>query len=200
MSSDIKPSPVQHIHSHTTSDDVASALGTYVAECSALAIATSGRFTLAISGGSLPKLLGQGLSSQSGIEFSKWQVFFADERCVALDHADSNYAACATALFNHVSIPRDQIHTISWKNDDPFTAAQEYATQLAATWPSSEYPVFDLILLGMGPDGHTCSLFPHHKLLEETQAWVAPICDSPKPPLERITLTLPVLNHAQQVH
>ncbi|RHY38738.1 hypothetical protein DYB30_012805, partial [Aphanomyces astaci] len=108
-------------------------------------------------------ILEKGLSSlKDGVDFSKWHVFFADERVVPLDHADSNYLACHDALFQHL-------------------------------------PRFDVILLGMGPDGHTCSLFPGHVLLNESALWVASISDSPKPPPKRITLTYPVVNNAAAV-
>lgn len=86
--------------------------------------------------------------------------------------------------------------------DDPEELADEYERQLIATFAqrdAARYPVFDLILLGMGPDGHTCSLFPGHSLLSEEDRWVAFIEDSPKPPAKRITFTYPVINHAYRV-
>jgi 6-phosphogluconolactonase len=86
--------------------------------------------------------------------------------------------------------------------DDIDELADEYESQLIQSFASKDsarFPVFDVIMLGMGPDGHTASLFPGHALLSETTGWVAPIEDSPKPPSRRITLTLPVINHAARV-
>ncbi|TYZ58811.1 hypothetical protein PybrP1_001587 [[Pythium] brassicae (nom. inval.)] len=181
-----------------TPDDVGAAVGELVLRVSQEAIAARGRFTLALSGGSLPKILNKGLSALQGdVNYAKWHVFFADERCVPLEHDDSNYKACKEALFDHVAIPAAQIHTID-ASLSPEAAAVDYTAKLATIW-GDELPRFDLILLGMGPDGHTCSLFPGHKLLQERTLFVASIDDSPKPPPQRITLTYPVVNNAEHI-
>jgi len=151
------------------------------------------------------------------------EIFFADERVVALDHEDSNFALNDEHLFSKVPIPRQNIHVIdTTKLDDPEAVADDYEKQLVAAFVGSSsiaFPRFDLILLGIGlvptslslpfrlltkrtvvrPDGHTCSLFPGHPLLQEQDGWVAWLDDSPKPPPIRITLTYPVLNHAHRV-
>lgn len=131
------------------------------------------------------------------------EIFFCDERAVPLDSPDSNFKACNDAFLSHVPIPREQIHTINESLlDDLEELADEYEKQLVecfAQMNAARFPVFDLILLGMGPDGHTCSLFPGHALLSESDRWVAAIDDSPKPPSRRITFTYPVVNHAYRV-
>ncbi|KAJ0407667.1 hypothetical protein ATCC90586_001849 [Pythium insidiosum] len=186
------------VHVFATTDAVGQAVGHLVHKHSREAIAKHGRFTLALSGGSLPKILNKGLASiKDGLDFSKWHVFFADERCVPLDHDDSNYKACKEALFDHVPIPSNQIYTID-ASLSPEAAAADYTSKLASVW-GNVLPRFDLLLLGMGPDGHTCSLFPGHPLLHESRLFVAAIEDSPKPPPQRITLTYPVVNNAMHV-
>lgn len=155
-------------------------------------------FTVAISGGSLPKLLAAGLLDVEGVDYSTWHVFFADERVVPLDDDDSNYKACDEVFFSKAGIAREQIYTVdaSLSAED---AAAAYTKQLEAVFGADAIPSFDLVLLGMGPDGHTASLFPGHALLEVRDRWVASIEDSPKPPPKRITLTYPVLESAQNV-
>ena len=185
------------VHVADTKDNVGVLSGAFVAEASAKAIAKHGRFVVAISGGSLPKLLASGIVDNKSVEFSKWHVFFADERIVPLDHEDSNFLGCNENLFSKVNIPRDQIYTVDANLSPDECAAQYEAALLKAT--GSDKPVFDLILLGMGPDGHTASLFPGHPLLNENKKWVASIVDSPKPPPKRITLTLPTIRLANQI-
>ena len=106
-------------------------------------------------------------------------------------------------LFRSVPIPSHHIHTIDYSlASDPEDLADAYEKELIrefANKDSARFPVFDLILLGVGPDGHTVSLFPGHELLSEEDRWVAEIVDSPKPPAQRITLTYPVINHAARV-
>ncbi|RMJ12049.1 hypothetical protein BHE90_013240 [Fusarium euwallaceae] len=190
-------------------DVLAQALRSYVIQSQAAGIARHGAFKVAVSGGSLPKTLAQALLAPSSgpndvVDFARWEIFFADERAVPLDHDDSNYALLKKELLD--KIPEGQkptVHTINTEHlDDLQELADEYEQTLVASFASRDsvrLPIFDLLLLGCGPDGHTCSLFPGHPLLRETSAWVAPIDDSPKPPPKRITLTLPVVNHAVRV-
>ncbi|KAJ9462213.1 putative 6-phosphogluconolactonase [Diplonema papillatum] len=152
-------------------------------------------FTVALSGGSLPAVLEAGLSAKGDMQWGRWHVFFADERLVPLDHADSNYLACKKALFSKVPIPEANIHAV--KTDlDREAAAKDYAEQVDQVVGSAG---FSLLLLGMGPDGHTLSLFPKHALLGEAGVSVASLEDSPKPPPARVTLTLPVCAQARRV-
>lgn len=138
-----------------------------------------------------------------GIELLFRHVFYVDERAVPLDHPDSNHFACNNILFSKVPIPPHHIHTIDpTLLDDLEELSDAYEKALIhefAQKDSARFPIFDLILLGMGPDGHTASLFPGHELLAEEDRWVAYIEDSPKPPLRRITFTFPVINHASRV-
>lgn len=190
------------VFTFATTDILSEALNDYVQKLSQQAIASHGKFTVAISGGSLPKLLSKNLAGNDAIDFSKWHLFFADERCVPLDHADSNYLEVKNQLLSKLNgkIADSNVHTINTAVvSNPEKAAQDYEQQLKDVFGDDSTPQFDLLLLGMGPDGHTCSLFPGHPLLEEKSRWVAPIFDSPKPPKERITLTFPVVNNAKEV-
>lgn len=167
-------------------------------------------FKVAVSGGSLPNTLARALLAPATgpadeLHFDKWEIFFADERAVPLDHADSNYGLLKKEFLD--KIPADQgqpiVHPIDVQHlDDVQELADQYEQVLVKSFASRDsvkLPIFDLVLLGCGPDGHTCSLFPGHALLRETTAWVAPIEDSPKPPPKRITLSLPVVTHSVRV-
>jgi 6-phosphogluconolactonase len=191
--------------------DLTSSLSNFILKAQTDAINKRGTFTIALSGGSLPNNL-KPLADVKEIQWDKWEVFFADERIVPLDHPESNYAACAKAFLDHVPIKREQIHTINTElfldstrtdptaepkdadksEEEAVDIADDYEKQIVAKFAganAARYPTFDLILLGMGPDGHTCSLFPGHELLAENDRWVAEIMDSPKPPKRRITFT-----------
>jgi 6-phosphogluconolactonase len=193
-------------------------LAAFIAKASKESIDKKGKFTVAISGGSLPNLLG-GLINNSAVKWNKWytispfslgrrlrfprHVYYVDERVVPLDHPDSNHKLCKDNLWSRVSIPEDQIHPIDVNYlDDLEELSDAYEKNLIhefAQKDSARFPIFDLILLGMGPDGHTASLFPSHELLSESDRWVAYIEDSPKPPSKRITFTYPVINHASRI-
>eukprot|EP01129_Flabellula_baltica_P005409 TRINITY_DN1960_c0_g1_i1.p1 TRINITY_DN1960_c0_g1~~TRINITY_DN1960_c0_g1_i1.p1 ORF type:complete len:276 (+),score=73.05 TRINITY_DN1960_c0_g1_i1:94-828(+) len=173
-------------------------LGTAVSQLSQEILCEANVFNVAISGGSLPKLLMQSLDGKQDVEFGKWHVFFVDERLVGFDDDESTYKLVKEVMVDVVGIPDTQVHRI-----DPDLAVDEcadnYEAQLREHFGDVQIPEFDLILLGMGPDGHTASLFPHHPLLKETERWIAPISDSPKPPPSRVTLTLPVINAGKNV-
>lgn len=172
--------------------------------CAREAVAERGRFTVALSGGSTPKRLYQLLAAEpfrSQIDWSRIEVFWGDERCVPPDHADSNYRMAREAMLNHVPIPAEHIHRIEAERTDRDAAARDYEMVLARVFgvaASAEPPALDLILLGMGPDGHTASLFPHTQALQEKRRWVVA---NPVPQLhtERITLTRPILNRGREV-
>jgi 6-phosphogluconolactonase len=168
------------------------------------AVAARGRFTVALSGGSTPKRLYQLLAAEpfrSQLDWGRVEIFWGDERCVPPDHADSNYRMAREALLTHLPIPAEHVHRIEAERSDRDAAARDYEATLARVFGiavSTEPPAFDLVLLGMGPDGHTASLFPHTAALEETKRWVVA---NPVPQLhtERLTLTRPILNRAREV-
>jgi len=174
------------------------------------AIATRERFVVALSGGSMPKLLKAGMAAVPGLQkstdWTKWHIVWADERCVDLDSDDSTFKAW-TGFFNDVGIPSENVHNIDTdKLADPAAAATTYQEGLDALkletvsdGKGGTVPELDVVMLGMGGDGHTASLFPGHVLLSETDLFVSSLSDSPKPPDSRITLTLPVLNSARDV-
>ncbi|KAI9291708.1 6-phosphogluconolactonase [Neoconidiobolus thromboides FSU 785] len=191
------------IFSFTTIDHVSDALNKLVTRCSNHSIKQHGRFTIALSGGSLPNTLAKVLKDNKEVDYSKWHVFFADERLVPLDHNDSNYLLAKKELLQYTSIPQEQIYTLNPEHvNNVEEAADDYERTMVKVFNDKNevrFPTFDLIFLGIGPDGHTCSLFPGHPLLQEKDVWVAPIEDSPKPPPKRITFTMPILNHANAV-
>ncbi|KAI4363722.1 hypothetical protein MLD38_019902 [Melastoma candidum] len=138
------------------------------------------------------------------LDWSKWHVFWLDERVVPKSHPDSNYKLAFDGFLSYVPIPVENVYAI---NDalPAEGAAEDYENcvrQLVTkkVMPLSTitgFPAFDLMLLGMGPDGHVASLFPGHPLLNENERWVTYIKDSPKPPPERITFTFPVINSSK---
>jgi 6-phosphogluconolactonase len=156
-----------------------------------------GFFSVAFSGGSLPDTIASGLLRQNGIDYSKWYFLYADERVVPLDHKDSNHKLLHDVFLSKINVKREQILSIS-VFDSAKDSCLDYRKQIENLFKNCSIPSIDLILLGMGPDGHTCSLFPGHKLLESQEA-VDFLEDSPKPPCSRITLTFQTLNKGKNV-
>lgn len=168
-------------------------------------------FRIAVSGGSLPKTLAKALLAPSNgtpedtPDFSKWEIFYADERCVPLDHDDSNHKLVKSDLLDQIpqEYGKPTVYPINTELlNNPQELADDYEKRLVSSFAmrdSVKLPLFDLILLGCGPDGHTCSLFPDHPLLREKDAWILHLEDSPKPPPTRITLSLPVVLHAAKI-
>jgi 6-phosphogluconolactonase len=157
------------------------------------------RFTLALSGGSTPKKLYESLVGAE-IDWARTQVFFGDERCVPPEHDDSNYRMAREALLSKIAIPEKNVHRVKSEDADPERAAKAYEQELQSFFKlrPGELPTFDLCLMGMGPDGHTASLFPGTTALaEEVRLAVAPYVE--KLNSWRITLTAPVFNHARCV-
>ncbi|RAL12131.1 6-phosphogluconolactonase [Aspergillus homomorphus CBS 101889] len=202
-----------NLFSFANNDALAQQLRPYVLRIQNSALSRHDTFRVAVSGGSLPKVLAQALlspgngSQEDTAQFSKWEIFFADERAVPLDHEDSNYRLLKDELLDKIpaELGAPNVHTIDpahVNDEDPQELADLYQEELMRSFAAKDsvkLPVFDLILLGCGPDGHTCSLFPGHELLREKDAWTAAISDSPKPPSKRITLTLPVVTHALNI-
>ncbi|XP_049937596.1 LOW QUALITY PROTEIN: 6-phosphogluconolactonase-like [Schistocerca serialis cubense] len=153
-------------------------------------------FKVGLSGGSLTKFLTVGLPKIE-TDWAKWRLFFCDERVVPVESADSTYGVYKSSLIGTVPLTEEQFIKIDPHLNTAEEAAKDYIQKMAVHFPPDSLPRFHLLLLGMGPDGHTCSLFPDHRLLEETSVWVAPITNSPKPPASRITLTFPVVNNAE---
>lgn len=164
------------------------------------------RFKIALSGGSLLKILNQGLlPRQDEIEWSKWDVYFADERLVPFESEDSNYGQAKREIFDHIkSEDKPNVYHIDESLiDDPQECADNYEKVLVdnfAKKDSVKLPMFDLLLLGCAPDGHIASLFPNHgEQLRERLAWCLPVSNAPSGPENRVTLSIPVICHAHRV-
>jgi 6-phosphogluconolactonase len=185
-------------------DQVSSAAAEELIKCAVNAVDARGVFRIALSGGSTPKTLFTKLSSDQ--DFKKqmpWQrthFFWSDERTVPPDHPDSNYRMAREALFKHVDVSESQIHRIYAELEDPNRAAEEYEKEIRLHFNVAlpHLPTFDLILLGMGPDGHTASLFPRTEALKEQKRLVVSNWVS-KFNTHRITFTVPLINHSASV-
>lgn len=150
-------------------------------------------WTLAVPGGSAAERFFPVLAA-ADLEWSRLHLFWCDERAVPPDHPDSNYRVAAERLLPHAPIPAANVHRMRGEASDLGGAAAEYEAELRSV--TSNRGSVDVALLGVGPDGHVCSLYPSHPALDEPSRLVLPIVDSPKPPPRRLTLTLPALRGA----
>jgi 6-phosphogluconolactonase len=181
-------------------NELSRAAADYIAQLSKEAIASKGVFTIALAGGSTPKKLYELLASdyKDSIEWSKWQVFFSDERFVPLEDERSNYNLAHLILLSKVPIPADNIYAIN--PDAPSAEAAANAYEATVKSVLDEQPSFDLILLGLGSDGHTASLFPGQPAVNEIKKLiVASVPGTLPPPVDRVTFTLPLINSARNV-
>jgi 6-phosphogluconolactonase len=168
------------------------------------AVSEKGSFSVALSGGSTPKalysLLANDAALRAQVPWDKMQVYFGDERSVGPDHPDSNFRMAAETMLSKVPLNGDQVFRIKGEHKDTERAAQEYEQALRASFKIAEgkFPRFDLVLLGMGNEGHTASLFPGTKALHQTRRlvvrnWVGKLYT------DRVTLTAPVINNAARI-
>ncbi len=163
-------------------------------------LATQASFSLVLAGGSTPGVLYQLLASEyrEQIPWAQLHLFWGDERYVPPADPRSNYCMARETLLGHVPVPKENLHPMPTEFPEAEEAAVAYESLLRSCFPDA-WPRFDLVLLGMGPDGHTASLFPNLHALDEQERWVV-ASRAPVEPVQRLTLTLPVLNHAAQVY
>lgn len=159
------------------------------------------RFTIALSGGSTPKGAYRLLALEpyrNQIDWTKAEIFWSDERCVPPEDAESNYHLAYEVMLSKLPIPADHIHRMPADQSDLVAAAAAYEQEMRRVFGTNEVPSFDLLQLGLGPEAHTASLFPHQASLRETERLVIPVT-VPKPPPARLTFTPPILNAAKHI-
>lgn len=166
--------PAPQISIYPTADDLVQGAVAVVTELAQAAVAARGRFTVALAGGGTPRPVYEQLAAPEcadRIAWDKVQVFFGDERCVPPTDEQSNYRMAREALLDQVPLPAENVHRIGGE-DDPAKAAADYELEMRRVFAPALPPAFDLILLGLGGDGHTVSLFPGTPALREKDRWV----------------------------
>jgi 6-phosphogluconolactonase len=161
------------------------------------AVSARGRCAIALAGGETPRLLYRLLAVDSRIDWSRVHLFWGDERYVPADDPRSNFRMARETLLDHVASPADHVHPMPTSMADPGAAATAYEHTMRQFF-GTDIPVFDLILLGLGADGHTASLFPHSPALRESTRLVVSVTTTANPPV-RLTLTVPPLVAARRI-
>src|SRR5262245_32704881 len=187
-----------------TPSDLAEVAARLIAEAAREAVAARGRFRIALAGGATPRETYARLARAPWRESVAWDrawVFFGDERAVPPDHDESNYRMAWETLLSAVPVPPAQIFRMRAEADGQEAAAAAYADAMLKVFgtPPVEAPQFDLVLLGLGIDGHIASLFPNSTALKETARWVVAVHATAAAIPRRLTMTLPVFNAARQV-
>ena len=182
-------------------DTISREAANYTMRVAREAIATRGRFSFALSGGTTPGKMYALLTSEpfrSQIDWAAVQLFWSDERCVAPDDPQSNYSLAQNMLLSKLNLLPEQIHRMPADATDRDAASATYAAEIRRVLDGSGVPSFDLVQLGMGPEAHTASLFPHQPSLREQTRLVLPV-SVPKPPPDRLTFTPPLLQAARHI-
>ena len=184
-------------------DQLSMAVGQEIADLSNAANQKGRPFSIALSGGSTPKRLYEKLAQPPLVDTISWggvKIFFGDERSVPPDDTQSNFLMAKTALFDQLPIPSENIHRIQGELKDHHQAATLYQEALSESLDRNEQgiPIFDLVLLGIGTDGHIASLFPGTPLLSETKKYVGAVY-VPKLHTWRLSITYPVINNAKNI-
>ncbi|MDZ4098928.1 MAG: 6-phosphogluconolactonase [Methylophilaceae bacterium] len=180
---------VSRWHLFETQDAINQATLEKILDSACKAIAARGSFSIVLAGGTTPKQVYE-LLRHADADWSKWHVYHNDDRCLPADHPDRNSLMARQAWLNHVTIPANQIHDIPAELG-PVEGAKVYVETLKGLGD------FDMVLLGLGEDGHTASLFPGHTWDDSVDAF--PVFDSPKPPAERISISARRLSQAREV-
>jgi len=178
-----------HWHTLETADQVALAAYQQILAAADIAIADHGHFKLVLAGGSTPEKVYH-LLAKANADWARWFIYYGDERCLPSDHTERNSLMAETAFLSKVAIPQAQIFTIPAELG-PELGAQHYQKVVAKALP------FDMVLLGMGEDGHTASLFPGHQ--HNTDELAHAVYSSPKPPPERVSISAIGLSDTQQL-
>ena len=182
-------------------EGVARAAASRFAELAREAVAERGLFAVALAGGSTPRGVYELLAGgefRGRVDWENVHVFFGDERAVPFGHADSNFRMASESLLSRVNVPEKNIHRIEGVGDAAANASDYESEMRGLFGDDAEWPRLDLVMLGMGDDGHTASLFPHTAALDERRAWVAANWVE-KLGAWRITLTAPAVNAARHV-
>lgn len=194
-----------HLHVFKTPEEFNHSVADWVANCIAETLKTKDRFTWVLSGGNTPKKMYELLADtpyREKIEWQKLHIFWGDERDVPYNDSRNNAKMAYETLLNHVPIPASQIHIMQTENISPEKSAEEYERILHEYFPiTADHPpltTFDLVLLGMGDDGHVLSLFPGTSAVHEENAWATSLWLESQN-MNRITLTKTVVNKAKHI-
>jgi len=171
-------------HSFNSQDEINQATVKRILQAANDAIKQRGSFLMVLAGGSPPKSVYQLLAKEQA-DWENWHIYHNDDRCLPVDHPERNSKMAREAWLNHVAIPPSQIHDIPAELGN-IEGAKAYAKTLAGV------RAFDMVILGLGEDGHTASLFPDHAV--DNSADAVPVFDSPKPPAHRVTISQSRLN------